>query len=294
MTVLLFFITVLIWGTTFYAITLQLGEVPALQSVFYRFAMAAVLMWIFAGVQRTKLRYPRDIHLLFAVFGLLLFSLNYVVVYHATAYLTSGLVSVIFSLIILLNTLFYWIFFSEKPSLALVAGGMLGISGLAVLFIDDIHGISMGGPVFIGIVLTLLSTLLASGGNILAQLLKLRGINVVSCNTWGMTYGSLFLLMAIVLTGEPWQFSRQADYIMSLLYLSLAGTVIAFWTYLTLIHRIGAPRAAYITVLFPLVALLVSTYYEDMHWTGYKLLGVAFIIAGNFFIIQRKQTVATL
>jgi drug/metabolite transporter (DMT)-like permease len=291
MTPLLFFITVMIWGTTFYAITLQLGEVPALQSVFYRFALAAILMWLFVLIRKPRIHYGRDIHLLFALLGLLIFSLNYVIVYFATAYLISGLVSVIFSLLIVFNTVFYWIIFREKPTPALLAGSLLGVSGLAILFINDILALSLTESVFLGIALALLSTLLASSGNIIAQMLKLKGIDVISCNTWGMSYGSLFLLIAIMLVGEPWQFSMQADYVLSLLYLSVAGTVIAFWTYLTLIHRVGAPRAAYTMILFPLVALIVSTIYEDMQWTVFELLGVGLIIAGNLFIVQRKQAI---
>jgi drug/metabolite transporter (DMT)-like permease len=290
MTALLFTVTVLIWGTTFYAITLQLGVVPPIQSVFYRFALAAIVMWILMTVRKSNTRYPRSIHYIFVGLGFFLFSLNYVVVYFATAYMISGLVSVIFSLIIPLNILFYWIFFREKPSPALITGTLLGISGLCALFFDDLYGVSLSESVVLGIVLTLISALMASAGNIIAHVLKLRSINVASCNTWGMTYGSVFLFISVLVTGEPWRFSVQAGYILSLLYLSLGGTVIAFWTYLTLIQRIGAPRAAYITVLFPLVALLVSTFFEGIHWTVYKLAGVAFIIAGNFFIVQRRST----
>jgi len=291
MTAFLFLTTVLIWGTTFYAISLQLGDVPELQSVFYRFAIAAVIMWILVLVKKIRIRYSGSDHVLFAILGLFMFSLNYVVVYFATDHLVSGLVSVIFSLIIPFNILFYWLIFHEKPSLSLVVGSLFSIVGITALFIEDFYGITISKSVILGIGLALLSTILASAGNIIAQLLKLRNINVASCNTWGMSYGTLFLLIAVIFAGEPWKFSLENDYIFSLLYLSLAGTVIAFWTYLTLLHRIGAPRAAYITVIFPLVALLVSTLYEDMQCTGYKFLGVALIIAGNVFIIQRKQSV---
>jgi drug/metabolite transporter (DMT)-like permease len=198
-------------------------------------------------------------------------------------------VSVIFSLLILFNTLFYWIFFRQRPTPALVAAGVLGVSGIGALFIDDIYGVSLSESVALGAGLTLLSLLMASAGNMLVQALKQRGVDVISCNTWGMSYGTLFLFITVIVTGEPWQFSTRPEYVLSLLYLSLAGTVVAFWTYLTVIHRIGAPRAAYISVLFPLVALLVSTLYEGMQWTVYKLLGVALILAGNLFIIRRRR-----
>ena len=290
MTALLYMMVVLIWGTTYYAIVLQLGEVPVLQSVFYRFVLAAVLMWMIVLLRKSRLRFGRDMHILFAIFGLLQFSLNYLVVYLATSYLVSGLVSVIFSLMVIFNTIFAWLFFREKPTVALVIGGAFGMLGLIALFYEDINGLSLDSMVIYGIALSLLSTLMASSGNTMMQLLKLRGMDVVTCNCWGMTYGTLYLLAAILMTGESWQFSFEVNYIVSLLYLSLAGTVIAFWAYMTLIHRIGAPRAAYIAVMFPLVAVLMSTLYEDMEWTVSKFLGVGFIIAGNLFIIQRKQS----
>jgi drug/metabolite transporter (DMT)-like permease len=287
-TLLLFSVTVLIWGTTFYAITLQLGDVHPIQSVFYRFALAMVVMWGIALFRNINVRFPGKIHALFFLLGLLLFSVNYVVVYFGTGYLVSGLVSVIFSLIIPLNILFYWFFFKDKPTPSLIIGSILGLSGITALFFEDLFGINVSDSVILGASLTLLSAFMASSGNVVAHLLNVRNINVFSCNTWGMTYGSIFLFIAVLISGEPWQFSFKPEYIASLLYLSLAGTVIAFWTYLTLLQRIGAPRAAYVSVVFPLVALLVSTLYEDLHWSIYKILGVVLIISGNFFIVQKR------
>lgn len=288
MTAVLFTITILIRGTTFYAITLQLGDVHPIQSVFYRFSIAMVVMWIIALLRKVNVRYPPKTHVLFFFLGMLLFSLNYVVVYFGTQHLVSGLVSIIFSLIIPLNILFYWVFFNDKPSSGLIIGSILGLSGITALFFEDLFGINVSDSVILGTSLTLLSAFMASSGNVVAHLLKVRNINVFSCNTWGMTYGSLLLFIAVILSGEPWLFSFKPEYIISLLYLSLAGTVIAFWTYLTLLQRIGAPRAAYVSVVFPLVALFVSTLYEDLHWSIYKILGVVLIISGNFFIVQKR------
>lgn len=291
MTVFLFLLTVLIWGSTFYAIALQLGDVPPLQSVFYRFALAAAIMWLITLFKKPKIHFSRDIHILLGVLGLLLFSLNYIIVYIATQYLVSGLVSIIFSMLLIFNTLFYWIFLKEKPSLGLIAGCLLGLCGITALFVEDVRGTQLNGAVLLGVVLSLISTLSAAGGNIVARLLQLRNVDVMTSNTWGMTYGTLILFVAVLVHGEPLQFSTKPGYILSFLHLTIAGTVIAFWTYLTLIQRIGAPRAAYISVLFPIVALLLSTFFEDLIWTLPKITGVVLILAGNIFIIQRKRTV---
>jgi drug/metabolite transporter (DMT)-like permease len=288
MTAALFIITVLIWGTTFYAITLQLGEIHPIQSVFYRFALAMVVMWTITLVRKFNVRFSFKIHVLFFFLGLLMFSMNYVVVYFGTSQLVSGLVSIIFSLIIPLNIVFYWVFFNNRPTSGLIIGSMLGLGGIIALFFEDIFGVNVSQSVILGSSLTLLSAFMVSSGNIVAQMLNMRSINVFSCNTWGMTYGSTFLFIAVLITGEPWHFSFKPKYIYSLLYLSLTGTVIAFWTYLTLLQRIGAPRAAYVSVVFPLVALFVSTMYEDLHWSIYKILGVLLILSGNFFIVQKR------
>ena len=289
MTALLFLVTAFIWGTTFYAITLQLGVVSPYQSVFYRFLLAALIMWFIVLIGKRRIRFSRDTHLLFASLGFCLFSLNYILIYLGTQYLVSGLISVIFSLMIVINTLVYWLYFRKRPSLAFITGATIGIAGITALFAEEFWTTQLDTALVLGLSFTLMSALMASAGNIIARLLQLRKVDVTSSNTWSMTYGVLFILIAVFIEGEPWSFSLHFDYLLSLLYLSLAGTVIAFWTYITLIERIGAPRAAYITVVFPLVALLISTLFEDMHWTLLKLTGVVLIIGGNLFIVQRKQ-----
>jgi len=183
----------------------------------------------------------------------------------------------------------FWACFHERPSLGLMAGGLLGFLGITSLFFEDLTGARMNTPMVVGLGLVLAATVSVSGGNVVARVLQLRRIDVVTSNTWSMTYGTLYLLLAVLVEGEAWRFSLAPAYLLSFLYLSLVGTVIAFWTYLTLIHRIGGPRAAYITVVFPLVSLLVSTLYEDLHWTPWRILGVVLILAGNAFIIRRRR-----
>jgi drug/metabolite transporter (DMT)-like permease len=146
-----------------------------------------VVMWAIVIFRKVNVRYPLKTHILFFFLGLLLFSLNYVVVYFGTRHLVSGLVSIIFSLIIPLNILFYWIFFNDKPTLGLIIGSMLGLSGITALFFEDIFGLNVSDSVILGASLTLLSAFMASSGNVVAHLLKVRDINVFSCNTWGMS-----------------------------------------------------------------------------------------------------------
>lgn len=291
MSTFLYLTTVLIWGTTFFAITFQISEVSVLQSVFYRFLIAALLMWSVSLVKGAKRRFALQDHLRFIGIGLFMFSLNYVLVYMATAHLVSGLVSVIFSTLIVFNSLQLWLFYGEKPEQKLMLGAVFGIVGISSLFVEDFSGTNIDAEFALGVALAFASTMCASMGNVIARTIHDRGINVMTANTWGMTYGSIFLLLTVLVTGESWRFSTQPSFIVALLYLSVFGTVIAVFAYLTLMARIGGPRAAYASILFALVALLVSTLFEDMQWTAPKLVGVVMILVGNFLILPKRAKV---
>lgn len=288
MSAFLYLTTVLIWGTTFFAITFQINEVSVLQSVFYRFLIAAVLMWTVSLLRGARRRFALQDHLRFAGIGLFMFSLNYVLVYMATEHVVSGLVSVIFSTLIVFNSLQLWLFYGERPEQKLVFGAVFGIVGISSLFVEDVMGEHIDAKFAMGVTLAFLSTICASMGNVIARNIHDRGIDVLTANTWGMSYGSVFLLVTVLASGQPWQFSTQPSFIVALLYLSVFGTVIAFFAYLTLMARIGGPRASYATILFALVALLVSTLFEGMQWTVPKLLGVAMILLGNYLILPKR------
>ena len=260
-----------------------------LQSVFYRFSIAALLMWTLSLLKGATRDFAVQDHVRFAAIGLFMFSLNYLLVYMATLHLVSGLVSVIFSTLIVFNSMQLWLFYGEKPEQKLLLGALFGIAGIVSLFVEDLFGGKLDADFAIGVVLAFASTLCASTGNVIARTIHDRGINVMAANTWGMTYGSLFLLLVVLISGESWQFSTQPSFIFSLLYLAVFGTVIAFFAYLTLMARIGGPRAAYATILFALVALCVSTLFEAMQWTTPKLIGVAMILLGNFLILPKRK-----
>lgn len=288
MSAFLYLITVLIWGTTFFAITFQVSEVSVLQSVFYRFSIAALVMWTLSFLGSSIRCLALQDHVRFAGIGLFMFSLNYILVYMATLHLVSGLVSVIFSTLIVFNCMQLWLFYGEKPEQKLLLGACFGIVGIASLFVEDFFGEKLDVEFATGVGLAFASTVCASTGNVIARTIHDRGVNVMTANTWGMTYGSLFLLLVVLISGESWQFSTKPSFIVALLYLSVFGTVVAFFAYVTLMGRIGGPRAAYATILFALVALSVSTLFEGMQWTAPKLIGVALILSGNFLILPAR------
>ncbi len=283
----LYIASILIWGSTWYAIKLQLGVVEPLVSVGYRFALAALLLMAWCLTRRLPLKFDARAHLGMAALGLFLFSSNYAVFYYATAEVTTGLVAVMFSTIVIMNIVGGAVFLSTRVTPLMVAGALTGIFGIALVFLPDLSRFSGTG-----IALCVLGTALASVGNLVSAHNQRRGIPVVQANAWGMTYGAIFLFAAIAITDAPLAFEFTAAYVGSLFYLAVFGSVLAFGCYLTLVGREGPGRAAYATVLFPIVALVISTVLEDYRWSATSLVGVVLVLAGNYLITRPDRKAA--
>ena len=284
MNIMLYAATVLIWGTTWIAITLQLGEVAISASIFYRFLIAScVLMLFLVGTGRLQKMNLRQ-HASCLLLGLCLFSVNFMFFYSATQYIVSGLSSVIFSMATVMNMMNNYLFYRQKPAARLVAGAVLGVVGVLFLFWPDLSTSSETYETLLGMVLAGAGTLCFSFGNMLSAKQQEQGLSVFSVNAWGMLYGAIMLASWTAIQGTPFTFNTTLSYVGSLLYLAIPGSVIAFSCYLLLVGRIGSQKAAYSTVLFPLVSLGLSTVFEGYQWTAIALSGVALVIIGNVLV----------
>ncbi|MCE1237922.1 MAG: DMT family transporter [Hyphomicrobiales bacterium] len=281
MNLALFAVTVFVWGTTWLAIAMQLGPVPVLTSIFYRFAFAAALMLpavlVSGRASRTR---PRD-HLFIALQGLCLFSLNFVCFYNATRFVPSGLVSVVFSLATLYNAVNARIFFGEPISGRMLVATVFGVGGLVVLFLPSMRAAALGGETLAGLGLAALGTLFFSLGNMVSRRNSAAGVTPITANAFGMAYASVFLAAILAATGTPIVAPPDARYLAALGWLSIFGSIVGFTTYLMLVARIGSGRAAYATVMFPVVALMLSAVWEGYAWTGATVLGLALTVVGN-------------
>jgi drug/metabolite transporter (DMT)-like permease len=217
--------------------------------------------------------------------GLLLFSLNYIMVYLAEGYLPSGLVAIIFSMIIIMNIIFGAIFLHISVRIHVVLGAAVGVFGLALVFWPELSSFDLSSEGMLGLALVFIGVVSASLGNIISSRNQRHGLPVVQTNAYGMAYGAVFMLVLALFRGTKLEFDPSIEYLASLLYLAMFGSVIAFGSYLTLLGRIGPDRAAYVTVLFPLIALLLSTFFEGMTWSISQLVGVALVIFGNAIIL---------
>ncbi|MDF1499225.1 MAG: DMT family transporter [Anaerolineales bacterium] len=286
---LLYLITLLIWGSTWLAIKYQLGVVAPEWSVAYRFSLSALLLMIIALVRRSKLRFPLRAHAFIAAQGFFLFSLNYILIYYAEQHLSSGLVAIIFSLIVVTNTLFGAIFLKSRIRWQVLAGGVIGILGLGLVFWPELRTFSLTSNRALGLSLALGGTVSASLGNIISARNQQHDLPIIQTNMYGMAYGAAFMILLALIRSAPLEFEWSPGYTLSLLYLSLFGSVIAFGSYLTLLGRIGPDRSAYVTVLFPIVALSLSTIFEGLTWNLLAVAGVMLVIAGNALALMRRR-----
>jgi drug/metabolite transporter (DMT)-like permease len=289
---LLYSTTVLIWGSTWLVITFQLGTVDPTLSVAYRFTLASLLLLAFAMLRKINLRFTARQHVFFGLQGALLFSLNYLLVYLAELRLTSGLVAVVFSMLVFLNILIGALFLGTPVRLNVVVGAIIGLLGISLVFLPELSAFSLQDRGFVGLLLGLGGTLFASMGNIVAARNQREGLPVIQTNAFGMGYGAILMFAIALITGTPFRFETTLTYIASLVYLALFGSVIAFGAYLTLLGRIGADRAAYNSLLFPLVALGISTLFEGYRWSMPALVGVFLVLAGNFLVLSRRRKMA--
>jgi drug/metabolite transporter (DMT)-like permease len=287
----LYALTSLIWGSTWLAITFQLGTVDPEISVVYRFALASGILLAYSLIRRLPMRFTLREHGLMALQGLTLFSVGYVLVYVAELHLASGYVAIVFSLIVVLNVFFGAVFLRDPIRPRVLFGGAIGIAGLIIVFLPTLGGLSLSGGAGLGLALALAGTIIASLGNIVSARNQRRKIPIVQANAYGMGYGALITLFIALVRGSEVSFDTSPEYVLSLLYLAIFGTVIAFGSYLTILGRIGPDRAGYIAVIFPVVALLLSTLFEGLTWEFLTLLGVGLVIVGNVVAMARTRRV---
>lgn len=286
---ILFSASAIIWGSTWLAIKFQLGLVDPIISVSYRFILASFILLLFCRISGLNLKYNVKEHLFIALQGFFLFGINYWLVYLAEVHLPSGLVAVIFSMIIFFNIFNGAIFIGSPLRVRVIAGAALGIVGIGLVFKQEILSFSLSSDNSLALVIAGLGALTASLGNITSVHNQKINLPVIQTNAFGMMYGALFMLIISLIMGKHFSFEISYAYIGSLLYLSIFGSIIAFTCYLTLLGKIGADKAAYVTLIIPVIALILSTIFEEYTWTLYAFIGVALILIGNMLVLIKVK-----
>jgi drug/metabolite transporter (DMT)-like permease len=282
--------TVFLWGVSWIGIRAQLGVVAPEMSVLWRFLLAAVLMWAWVLATGHRVRFALADHLRFAAVGCCLFSFNFISFYYGGLSIPSGLLSVVFSLASVFNLVLGFVIFRQRPEARVALGGVIGVLGIVFLFWPEITGAGFNAAALQGLALCVMGTLFFCSGNMISTMVQRRGAPLLSATAWGMTYGCGVLLALNLLRGNAFIIEPTVKYVGSLLYLSIGASVLAFMSYLTLLRRLGAARAGYATVLFPIVALTVSTVIEGYVWTPLAVNGVMLALVGNVLVLRRPST----
>jgi drug/metabolite transporter (DMT)-like permease len=285
--VVLYAATVFFWGTSWIALRAQLGVVAPEVSLVWRFGLAALVMWGWVIWRGERLRFPLADHLRFIATGLCLFSINFVLFYNGGLTIPSGLLAVVFSLASIFNLLLGAVLLRQRIEPRVAVGAAIGASGIGLLFWPEITAAGFSPGALAGLGLCVAGTLVFCLGNMASTLVQRRNIPLLPANAWAMSYGTLVLLGLSVLRGHAFIIEPTAKYLLSLVWLAIGASVMAFACYLTLLRRIGAARAGYATVLFPIVALAVSTAVEGYVWTVSAALGVALALTGNILVLRR-------
>jgi drug/metabolite transporter (DMT)-like permease len=288
-TVWIFAACVAIWGTTWLAITFQLGPVAPEVSVSHRFLLAALLIAVWCRWRGLPLRFTRAEHVALALLGLGLYSVSYIFVYRAELYLASGLVAIGYSASPLVSMIGMRAFFGQPMTARMALGSGLGILGIALVYLPELSHVGGTREALLGAAFTAAAVLISMSGGLLAHRNHERKLHGWPTMAWSMGYGGLASLAIALALGREYAIDLGAPYLLSLAYLALLGSVAAFGLWLTLIGRIGAPRASYVGVMAPVVALFVSTLFEDFRWQALTVLGVALSIAGNVLVLGGRR-----
>ena len=279
----------LIWGTTWLAITYQLGTVAPEVSVSHRFLLAALIIAAWCRLRGLSLRFTPAQHGALALMGVAMYGVSYVSVYHAELYLASGLVAIGYSAAPMLSMLGMRIFFGQAMTARMALGAALGILGITLVYWPEFDKLAGSRDVALGAAFTVLAVLVSITGGLLAHRNHDRRLHGWPTMAWSMGYGALTSLLVALALGREYTIAWNAPYLLSLLYLSLLGSVVAFGGWLTLVGRIGVARASYVGVMAPVVALFVSSAFEGFVWHALTVVGVTVSFAGNVLVLAGKR-----
>ena len=283
--ILLYLLLIFAWSTSWLPLKFQFGVVAPEVSVLWRFIIACSIAFAIAKWRAAPLRFDRLVHMRFAAMGLFIFSTNFTLFYYASAYVASGLLAVVFSTASLMNILLVAVLGHRKPPLIQLSASLVGLSGVALIFWPELM---VSADVLPALLLCVAGTLSFCAGNLVSASLQSRSISVMSSNCWGMFYGCLVLICYALILDHPFIFEVSLIYISGLLWLAIFSSVIAFFCYLTLVGRIGAGKAGYATMVFPVFALLISTFFEAYQWSAFSVFGIMLVLGGNVMMLKSR------
>lgn len=274
------------WSTSWLPLSWQVTDTATPEvSVFWRFVIAAALMWGIAYQQKRLQKFPLRLQFYMLGLGICIFSTNFTLFYYGSIGVASGLLAVIFASVAFINVLFDAVRLRRRPSTLQMSAALIGVSGVAIFFWPEIRS---SEAALASLAFCLTGTCFFCMGNMISAHLQNLKIDVLTANSWGMSWGAIFIGAVALVRGGDFFPEPTLQYIGGLIWLAVFSSVLAFSAYLTLIGRIGAAKAGYATVLFPIFALMISSVWEGFVWTPYAVIGIALVAFGNL-LMQRSR-----
>jgi drug/metabolite transporter (DMT)-like permease len=289
-TVFLYLVILVVWSTSWLPLSWQVEAVAPEIAVFWRFVLAAPLMWLIAWQRKAPLRVAMGQQIWFAALGLCLFSANFTLFYYGSLGVASGLLAVVFSTASLINLGLDALRTRTAPRPLLVLAALVGALGVGVLYWPEIQ---LGQAAMLSLLACLLGTLFFCSGNMVSAELQRRSVSVLTANCWGMLWGVVWLGLFGLFQGQDFTPPTSLAWLAGLVWLAVFASVVAFSTYLTLVGRIGPGRAGYATVVFPVFALFLSALFEGYDWSWLTVMGVGLVAAGNIVMLRSTRQPST-
>lgn len=286
--IILYILVSLIWGTTWLVIKYQIENTSVVAGVFYRFLLASIILFILNYFLKNNLNFKIQQHKFFLLQGVFNFSINYILTYLSEKYVNSAFIALTFTTLIYFNMFGLYIFYKKKIESNAILGTLIGGVGITLIFFKQIININLNNTELFGILIGVVATLCASLGNMASLKNHQAKIPVLVFNAWAMLYGSIFSLIVGLFLRESFYFNSNFNFYASLFYLTIFGTVIAFYAYQTLIIEIGAHKAAYTSIVSPIIAVFVSMIFEKFEMTPLMITGMVLAIFGNYLVLKRR------
>ena len=281
MNALLFVVCVLIWGSTWIGITFQVGHVEPVVAVAWRFSIAVVCIGLWMLITRRSFRMPAQMHLKALCVGLILYTLDYSFLYAAQQHIVSALLAVFSSSVIYFTVLFRRVFLNKPLRTEVIIGATFGLVGIVLIFSPEFAQMTAQQGLMLGLLFALASFVCAAIGNILSENMLDEGVPVMQMNFYAMGYGLFFMYGYGAFTRASFIYPESTEFTLALLYLALFGSVFAFGAYMKLLQRIGSDKSTYVVLVYPIVALGLSTLFEGYQWTIAAAVGVILVLFGN-------------
>ena len=290
-TVVLFTLCSLIWGSTWFAITFQLG-INSLWSIFYRFLLATLMLGTYCYLRYGFPRFTFRQHVRLLFQGACLCAVSYWMIYESERYITSGLTAVLSTSVLYFNVIIRRVWLLKPVQAKVVAGGIIGSVGIVLVMLPEISFTDVAGASVEGVLLTLGGSLVLAFGCVACERNEDDKLPILPTVSFNMFYGCVVLLvLAVAMKVKP-EFNVSSQFIVSLVYLAIFGSIGALTSYIALIRRIGADKAAFVDIVYPVVALSLSSIMEDYQWNLMALAGVIFIASGNAIALKPAKVLS--